>query len=129
MRYSELFHFEPINTLIQIREANDKSKAKNLVSSYVISERMGDQLATVVIPQLQFQSPVDNKGILIVGNYGTGKSHLLSMISAIAEYQDLVSDVDSDKVKKVAKTVAGKFKVIRVEIGSVTGNLRDILLR
>jgi hypothetical protein len=129
MRYSELFQFEPINTLIQIREADEKSKAKNLVSSYVISERMATQLVTVVIPQLQFETPVDNKGVLIVGNYGTGKSHLMSAISAVAEYDDLVGDLDSKNVQKAAKSIAGKFFVIRAEIGSVTGNLRDILVR
>lgn len=129
MRYSELFEFEPINTLIQIREADDKNKAKKLVSSYVISDRMADQLANVVIPQLQFQTPIDNKGVLIVGNYGTGKSHLMSAISAVAEFEDLVSDLDSEEVQKAAKSIAGKFFVIRAEIGSVTGNLRDILVR
>jgi DNA replication protein DnaC len=28
---------------------------------------------------------MDNKGLLVVGNYGTGKSHLMSVISALAE--------------------------------------------
>jgi len=129
MRYSELFEFEPINTLIQIREADDKSKAKNLVSSYVISDRMAYQLTNVVFPQLQFQTPVDNKGVLIVGNYGTGKSHLMSIISAVAEFDDLVSDLDSEEVQKASQSIAGQFNVIRAEIGSVTGSLRDILIR
>jgi len=129
MRYSELFEFEPINTLIQIREADDKSKAKNLVSSYVISGRMAYQLTNVVFPQLQFQTPVDNKGVLIVGNYGTGKSHLMSIISAVAEFDDLVSDLDNEEVQKAAQSIAGQFNVIRAEIGSVTGSLRDILIR
>jgi len=90
MYYKDLIQFDPINTLIQLREADDKSKAKNLVSSYVISKRMAEQLCKVVIPQMQFQKPVDNKGILIVGNYGTGKSHLMSMISGVAEYEELL---------------------------------------
>ena len=31
---------------------------------------------------------VDNKGVLVVGNYGTGKSHLMSVISSIAKDAD-----------------------------------------
>ena len=44
----------------------------------------------LVIPNLQFETQAaDNKGVLIVGNYGTGKSHLLSLISGLAEYPDM----------------------------------------
>ena len=43
--------------------------------TYVISQRMAEVIVEVIIPQLQFHYP-DNKGILVVGNYGTGKSHL-----------------------------------------------------
>ncbi len=86
MLYRELIQFDPIETIIQLREADDQQKAADLVRTYVISERMADVLINVVIPQLQFDQPADNKGVLIVGNYGTGKSHLMSVLSAVAEY-------------------------------------------
>lgn len=129
MRYSDLLNFEPIETIVQLRDADKKSEAKNLVKTYVISDRMADQFANIIIPQLQFEKPHDNKGVLIVGNYGTGKSHLMSVISAIAEYHDLVHEINNDFVKKQASKITGKFKVIRVEIGAVTASLRDILVR
>lgn len=128
MRYSELVQFEPIETVIQLRDADEAKAARQLVRDYVISERMADQLINLVIPQLQFQKPLDNKGVLIVGNYGTGKSHLMSMISAVAEHADLLDEISNPTVKKAAKVIAGKFKVLRVEIGGVTSSLRDILL-
>jgi len=128
MRYSELVQFEPIETVIQLRDADELKAARQLVKEYVISDRMADQLVNLVIPQLQYQKPLDNKGVLIVGNYGTGKSHLMSMISAVAEHADLLDEVSNPNVKKASKVIAGKFKVLRVEIGSVTSNLRDILL-
>jgi predicted ATPase len=90
---------------------------------------MAAQLADIIFPQLQFEKPLDNKGVLIVGNYGTGKSHLMSVISAIAEHADLVDDLNHDAVTKHSAKIAGKFKVIRVEIGAVTASLRDILVR
>src|ERR671933_497103 len=90
---------------------------------------MADQLASVVFPQFQFLAPRDNKGVLIVGNYGTGKSHLLSAISAVAERADLAELLDHPQVRAAAGVVAGRFKVLRTEVGSVTAGLRDILLR
>jgi len=129
MRYSELFKFEPIETIIQLRDADKKSEAKQLVKTYVISDRMAAQFADIIIPQIQFEKPLDNKGVLTVGNYGTGKSHLMAVISAIAEHADLVDDLNHKTVKDHATKIAGKFKVIRVEIGAVTASLRDILVR
>jgi DNA replication protein DnaC len=38
-----------------------------------------------MIPQLSFDESVDHKGVLVVGNYGTGKSHLMSVLSLVAE--------------------------------------------
>jgi len=128
MRYRDLVQFEPIETVIQLRDADQRAEAERLVRTYVISERMADQLANVVISELQFDSPRDNKGVLIVGNYGTGKSHLLSVLSALAEHADLVQVVENAPVRQAAGAIAGRFKVLRVEIGGVTKGLREILL-
>lgn len=129
MRYRDLVQFDPIDTVIQLRDADQKDHARRLVRTYVISDHMAEQLANVVIPELQFLSPRDNKGVLIVGNYGTGKSHLMSVISAIAQHADLLGDATNHQVKQAGQALAGRFKVLRVEIGSVTGSLRDILLQ
>ncbi|MSP14286.1 MAG: ATP-binding protein [Chloroflexi bacterium] len=128
MFYRDLVQFEPIETVIQIRGADQHTTAHHLVETYVISNRMADQLIHVVIPQLQFLRPRDNKGVLIVGNYGTGKTHLMSVISAVAEYADLADRLNHAEVKAAAADIAGQFKVIRVEIGGVTRSLRDTLL-
>ena len=128
MLYRDLVQFDPIDDIIQLRDSDDKLSAKNHVETYVISDRMADQLVNVVIPQLQFQKPLNNKGVLIVGNYGTGKSHLMSVLSSIAEYPDLLNSVRREDVAEAAETISGKFKVWRVEIGGVTRRLRDILL-
>ena len=45
--------------------------ARTDVETYVISDRMAQQLAEVVLPNLRFDAPGSNKGIFIVGTYGT----------------------------------------------------------
>ncbi len=127
MKYRDVVQFEPINTVIQLRNADQVEEAARLVSTYVVSPRMADTLTTLVIPQLQFEQPADQKGLFIVGNYGTGKSHLLAVISAIAERADLVEHVRDQRVRAAAEQIAGKFQVIRTEIGATEMRLRDIL--
>ena len=104
--------------MVQLRNADDASEAARLVSSYVISDKMEDTLTGVIFPQLQFEKSYDPKGMLIVGNYGTGKSHLMSVISAVAERADLAASFTNPKVAVAALAVAGKFKVIRTELAT-----------
>jgi len=126
MKYKDLIQFDPIDTVVQLRDADKPDSAQRLVSSYVISEDMAEKLTNLLIPQLQFNNPADNKGILIVGNYGTGKSHLMSMISAICERADLSEHITNATVCKASEQIAGKFKVVRTEL-STTMPLRDAL--
>lgn len=127
MKYSELIQFQPIESVIELRQANKAAKAKELASTYVISDAMADRLCDLVIPQLQYAKPQDNRGLLIVGNYGTGKSHLLSVISAVAENGELLPLLTNEKVRQAAPAITGKFKVIRLEIGSTEMSLREII--
>jgi ABC-type cobalamin/Fe3+-siderophores transport system ATPase subunit len=116
MKYSDLVKFEPIESVIQLEQADSLTAVRQLVQTFVISKRMAEQLCDLVIPNLQFETAADNKGILIVGNYGTGKSHLLSLISGLAEYPDMADVVKNKDVAKAAKAISGKFKVVRLEI-------------
>ena len=127
MRYEELFSFEPIESVIQLREADAAERALALVETFVISDHLAGQLRDVVLPNLQFDEPADTKGLLVVGNYGTGKSHLMSMLSALAEYPEAVDVLQNPEVAEAAGVISGKYKVIRTEIGSTANNLRDML--
>jgi hypothetical protein len=127
MKYADVIQFEPIETVVQLREADSEIEARRLVETFVISDRMAELLTDTVIDQLQFTKPADNKGLLVVGNYGTGKSHLMAVISAIAEHKELASRLRNADVANRAAQIAGSFKVIRAEIGSTTMSLRDIV--
>lgn len=128
MRYRELIQFDPIESVIQLRDADRSSAARRLISTYVISDEMAERLTDLVIPQMQFDQPADNKGILVVGNYGTGKSHLMSVISALAGDSSLLEELSHEGVREAASRIAGKFQVIRAEIGFTKMSLRDILV-
>ncbi len=120
--------FDPIETVIELRDADKTDKAKRLVGTYVISDSMTRQLADVIAPHLDF-SHLDAKGIFVVGNYGTGKSHLMAVVSALAEHAELLDEIRSDAVREAFRPVAGRYLVARFEIGAVKTPLRSIVIR
>jgi hypothetical protein len=127
MKYRDLIQFDPIESVVQLIHADERDEARRLVSSYVISDDMAEKLAGIVFPHLQFERPADNRGILVVGNYGTGKSHLMSVISAVAEHADLAEQLTHPRVRERTPEVAGRFKVVRMELGSTEMDFREAL--
>ena len=127
MTYRDLIQFEPIETVVQLRDADHESAAHRLVATYVVSTEMAEKLAAVLIPQLQFDEPADNKGFLVVGNYGTGKSHLMSVISAVAERGELLGALTNQDLAAAARRIAGRFKVARTELGATTMDFREFV--
>ncbi len=90
---------------LKLLDANRPDEAQKLVSTYVISDEMATRIAEVIIPQLSFDPGVDHKGILVVGNYGIGKSHLMSVVSLVAEnaaYTPLLGHPKVDEDVQVA---------------------------
>ena len=106
MKYADLIQFEPIESVVQLRDSERLASAKQLVKTYVISDEMADRLTAIVFPSLQVDHPADNKGLLVVGNYGTGKSHVMSVISSVAEHRELADDLTNKVVAKAAARIA-----------------------
>lgn len=127
MKYAELIQFEPIVTVKVLTEANSVDQAREDVRTYVVSKRMRDELTLKLIPNLRFDEPADQKGILVVATYGTGKTHLMSLISSIAEHAELVGDLTDRDLASKFEPIAGRFRVIRAEIGATKMALRDII--
>ena len=128
MKYSDLVAFEPIQSVIELRDASNEAKALDLVKTYVISEPMALRLKDVFAYHLNFDS-FDTKGLFVVGNYGTGKSHLMAVVSALAENVDLLPFLRHEDVRKAFEPIAGRYLVARFEIGAVKTPLRDIVLK
>ncbi len=128
MQYAELIHFENLEPVIQLRHADLSAKVKRLVTTYVISEEMADKFIRLLFAQLRFDQVTDKKGLFVVGNYGTGKSHLMAVISSLAENAELVDCLTHQQVAEAAQqSIAGQFHVIRVEMSAVERSLRDCL--
>jgi hypothetical protein len=128
VKYRELVQFDPIEEVIELRDADKADRAKALVRTYVVSDAMERRLVDLFAPLLGF-SCLEAKGIFVVGNYGTGKSHLMAIVSALAENSALLDELGNAAVREAFRPVAGRYLVARFEIGAVTTPLRTIVIR
>lgn len=128
MKYSELISFKPIESTIQLLETADKKVAQDMVQTYVMSDNMAESIEATVIDQLQMEEVVDNKAVMIVGNYGTGKSHLMSVIAAIATDAENLDFAQNKRFAKDMEIIAGKFEVLRLKVDGLTMPLREVIL-
>lgn len=62
MKYSDLIQFEPIESVVQLRDADEAAAARQLVDTYVISDEMAEKLINLVIPQLEFDQLYQEAG-------------------------------------------------------------------
>ena len=120
MKYKDLLNFEPITEVVKFSRTNeDQDYQKSLIKTFVFSNTFKEHLIPLMIRNLDFNSSGEGFGLQVVGNYGTGKSHLMSLISLIAENKELVELVNEPKAIQDLKAIAGNFKVLRFELGNI----------
>lgn len=118
MKYNDLIKFAPINEVVKFGRFNDQDYRESLVRNFVFSHAYESAIIPEIVRQLDYTAGYETKGIQIVGTYGTGKSHLMSLISLIAEDDKYISFVKNQAIRKVLNNIANKYMVIRFEMGS-----------
>jgi len=118
MKYKELLNFEPITEVVKFSRTSESDYQKSLVKTFVFSDTFKNHLIPLMIRNLDFNHSGESFGLQVVGNYGTGKSHLMSLVSLLAENADLLDLINDDKPQKDLTAIAGKFKVLRFELGN-----------
>lgn len=118
MKYKELLNFEPITEVVKFSQTSESAYQQSLVKTFVFSDTFKKYLIPLMIRNLDFNYSGESFGLQVVGNYGTGKSHLMSLVSLLAEDATLIDLINDGKPKKDLKSIAGKFKVLRFELGN-----------
>ena len=118
MKYKELIQFEPIEEVIKFNQLNNEDYRQSLIKTFVFSNTYETSIIPEICRELDYTSSSETFGLQIVGDYGTGKSHLMSLFSLIAEDASLLPLVQSDKARQVLGVIAGKYKIIRFEMGT-----------
>lgn len=118
MKYRELIQFDPITEVVQFGRLDEEDYRQSLVRNFVFSKAYESAIIPKLCGNLDYTASYSTFGLQVVGNYGTGKSHLMSLVSLIAENKDYLPFVQNESAKKVLGNIAGKYKVIRFELGS-----------
>lgn len=100
MKNKELLNFEPITEVVKFSRTNESHYQKSLIKIFVFSNTFKNHLIPLIIRNLDFNYSGESFGLQIVGNYGTGKFHLMSLLSLIAEDKSLLDLVNEEKPKK-----------------------------
>lgn len=118
MKYKDLIQFEPINEVVKFDRLMEDDYRRSLVRNFVFSSTYENTLIPELCKNLDYTASHETYGLQIVGNYGTGKSHLMSLFSLVAENAEYLPLVQNDSARKVLGNIAGKYKIIRFELGS-----------
>lgn len=115
MKYKDILQFDPITEVIQLDLLHREDYRKGIVRTFVYPDYFVETILPEMVRNIAF-GRTDRKGIQVIGNYGTGKSHLMSLVSLIAENDKYLQDVQNEQVKEIFKPIAGRFKVFRFEM-------------
>ncbi|WP_106830576.1 DUF6079 family protein [Parabacteroides pacaensis] len=118
MKYKDLIQFDPIDEIIKFSKLDNDDYRTKLVKNFVCSNTYETFIIPQICAKLDLNATTETKGIQIVGNCGTGKSHLMSLFSIIAENAGYLPLLQSRKAKDWLKTIAGKYRVYRFELGN-----------
>ena len=115
MKYREILQFEPITDVIQLDKLDSTDYREDVIKTFVYTDYFLQTIIPQIVKNLDFNEHY-RKGIQIIGNYGTGKTHLMSLVSLIAENGAYLEKVNNEKAKEILKPIAGKYMVHRFEM-------------
>jgi hypothetical protein len=122
-KINELLEFEEIKEVIDIDIDLDTEESKeNIVKDYIISERLKEYLINLAD---NLNKP-KHKSIIIIGGYGSGKSHLLGWIVSLLENKDLIQYISHEEIlSKFKEELKRDFAVVQFELQPGASALSD----
>jgi len=122
-KVNELLEFEEIKEVIDIDiDLDTEESKKNIVKDYIISERLKEYLINLA----ENLARPKHKSIIIIGGYGSGKSHLLGWIVSLLESKDLIQNIShKDVLNKFKEELNRNFAVVQFELQPGASALSD----
>lgn len=113
-----LFQFQEIKDVIDIdADLREKESQAEIVRSYIISESLQNQIVDFF---LNLQKP-NHKAIKVIGNYGSGKSHLIAFLLSLVANPEAADWLENPAIRDAVKRLDRKFLTVQFELmpGSV----------
>lgn len=121
-----LFDYTEIKDVIDIdTDLREEDLQRELISSYIISEGLEQQ----IIDFYENLKKPNHKAVKILGNYGSGKSHLIAFLVSSITRPDLRSLISNPAVYKASKEVNRNFLTVQFELQPVSVELAVFFFR
>jgi len=108
-----LFDFQQIKDVVDIdADLDARDKRAEIVTSYVISESLENQI-------VEFFNNLEHpkhKANTVIGNYGSGKSHLIGFLISLVEDPSLADSLQNARIKKAVGKLSRKFFSVKFEL-------------
>jgi energy-coupling factor transporter ATP-binding protein EcfA2 len=115
-----LFNYTVIKDVVDIdTDLRQTDLQKELISSFIISEGLEQQITDFFD---NLKKP-NHKAVKIIGNYGSGKSHLIAFLVSVINNHSLRELIKNQKVRKAADEIARSFYTIQFELQPVDVDL------
>jgi hypothetical protein len=109
------FQFRQIKDVIDIdADLNEHNQRRELVASYILSPSLEKQIVEFYE---DLEKPI-HKARTIIGNYGSGKSHLVAFLISLIEDSAIVDAVNSSAIQTVVKKINRPFFHVQFELQS-----------
>ncbi len=115
MKYKDILHFEPITDVIQFDKLSERDYQLDILHNFVYPDYFLETVIPEFVKNMVFGSR-EQKGLQIIGSYGTGKSHLMSLVQLVAENENNLQEIRNDRAREIMAPIAGKFHVQRFEL-------------
>ena len=122
MKIKELFNFEDIQQVIAIGNIENEQE---MIEKFVISPNLKLDLLEF-LEYLKGNKPEKNTSVNVIGNYGTGKSHLLSFLSIILSNPEMVQYIQDEDIREAFSSLNKEFLVVKYELPGLDKSLSEI---
>ncbi len=116
------FNFHQIKDVVDIdSDLKEKKRMQEIVSSYIISKSLDQQI-------IEFFEDIEkptHKARTVIGNYGSGKSHLVGFLVSLIEEPELSDFASSPTIRKKLKGIDRKFLTVQFELGAGRASLKQ----
>jgi len=122
----KLFNYTEIKDVVDIdTDLQQDDLQKELVSSYIISKGLEQQ----IIDFFDNLKKPKHKAVKIIGNYGSGKSHLIAFIVSVINKPELRPLIKNPTVRKATDNISRNFFTVQFELQPVDVDLSYFFFR
>jgi energy-coupling factor transporter ATP-binding protein EcfA2 len=123
MKIKDLLHLEELDRVIDIDSFIDsEDKARDTIEKYIVTDAMKGHMKKIA----NDLDRAKHHSYQVIGNYGSGKSHLLAVIAAIIDNPSLIDYIQDEEVKNSFKSNLNRdYAVIQFELQPSQHTLSD----